>query len=251
MIQILTCCIGLWGSPPPTPGLDTAMNRPQTQMSSVTASTSRSESPGEWNVSRNSSFGLGDSGWRDDTRHSNGSVMCTYDSLSVPSWSPGVSHSVNQYESSWVPVPHPSANYDQRTNYQPFPVYEKKPVIDAGFALDKLAERFQDFKLKPQILSRRISDRKIRANMKKPACIECVFCKNNEESEKVYKSHVLKDVYGRIQCPILRLYRCPICGNPGGDAAHTIRYCPKSKAHHRKLETLTTANSKREKRRAV
>ncbi|KAL4231629.1 regulation of nuclear-transcribed mRNA catabolic process [Mactra antiquata] len=55
----------------------------------------------------------------------------------------------------------------------------------------------------------------------------CVFCKNNEEEPSVYRSHVLKDNSGRITCPVLRRYSCPICAAVG-DNAHTIRYCPKN-----------------------
>jgi len=55
----------------------------------------------------------------------------------------------------------------------------------------------------------------------------CVFCKNNGEQTAVYTSHVLKDDAGRVRCPILRKYTCPLCG-VSGDFAHTIRYCPKS-----------------------
>lgn len=55
----------------------------------------------------------------------------------------------------------------------------------------------------------------------------CVFCKNNGEQMAVYSSHILKDEAGRVQCPVLRKYTCPLCG-VSGDAAHTIRYCPKS-----------------------
>lgn len=55
----------------------------------------------------------------------------------------------------------------------------------------------------------------------------CVFCKNNGETVAIYSSHVLKDEEGRVCCPILRKYTCPLCG-VSGDNAHTIRYCPKN-----------------------
>lgn len=54
---------------------------------------------------------------------------------------------------------------------------------------------------------------------------ECAFCKNNGEQESYYKRHILKDSEGRIVCPVLRAYTCPIC-NAKGDKAHTIKYCP-------------------------
>lgn len=54
----------------------------------------------------------------------------------------------------------------------------------------------------------------------------CVFCKNNGADEILYKSHTVKDLKGRVLCPKLRLYKCPICG-ADGDQSHTVRYCPK------------------------
>eukprot|EP00090_Calanus_glacialis_P014479 TRINITY_DN23276_c0_g1_i1.p1 TRINITY_DN23276_c0_g1~~TRINITY_DN23276_c0_g1_i1.p1 ORF type:complete len:246 (-),score=59.36 TRINITY_DN23276_c0_g1_i1:455-1192(-) len=53
----------------------------------------------------------------------------------------------------------------------------------------------------------------------------CVFCKNNNESESVYGSHVLKDPEGKVVCPALYIYKCPICNNTGHDA-HTVKHCP-------------------------
>ena len=60
---------------------------------------------------------------------------------------------------------------------------------------------------------------------KKRGASVCVFCKNNGESEVVYSSHVLKDGAGRVTCPVLRAYTCPLCA-AHGDNAHTIKYCP-------------------------
>lgn len=56
----------------------------------------------------------------------------------------------------------------------------------------------------------------------------CVFCRNNGAPEEVYGSHVLKTSDGRVLCPILRAYTCPLC-SANGDNAHTIKYCPLSK----------------------
>lgn len=54
----------------------------------------------------------------------------------------------------------------------------------------------------------------------------CQFCQNNKESEEFYKSHTLRDTTGRVICPVLRAYNCPLCNNGGGDRAHTKSYCP-------------------------
>lgn len=56
----------------------------------------------------------------------------------------------------------------------------------------------------------------------------CTFCKKNGETKELYSTHVLKDSNGIIVCPVLRNYPCPICGIPGGDFAHTMRYCPQN-----------------------
>ncbi|XP_062325125.1 nanos homolog 1-like [Osmerus eperlanus] len=62
----------------------------------------------------------------------------------------------------------------------------------------------------------------------KPEPKICVFCRNNGAPEEVFGSHVLKTPDGRVVCPILRAYTCPLC-SANGDNAHTIKYCPLSK----------------------
>lgn len=53
----------------------------------------------------------------------------------------------------------------------------------------------------------------------------CSFCRQNNESAKVYRSHKLKSHNGKVTCPVLWSYTCSICGATG-DNAHTRRYCP-------------------------
>ncbi|XP_067909484.1 nanos homolog 1-like [Heterodontus francisci] len=68
----------------------------------------------------------------------------------------------------------------------------------------------------------------------------CVFCRNNNESVTLYTTHILKGPDGRVLCPILRRYTCPLCG-ANGDNAHTIKYCPLSKLQP-SLPKLKTRN---------
>lgn len=70
----------------------------------------------------------------------------------------------------------------------------------------------------------------------------CTFCKTNNETEEVYSSHLLKDSTGRVQCPILKLLICPICGE-SGEKAHTITYCKDFKKSKR-IQMMQKAISK-------
>eukprot|EP00092_Neocalanus_flemingeri_P076734 GFUD01095213.1.p1 GENE.GFUD01095213.1~~GFUD01095213.1.p1 ORF type:complete len:201 (-),score=58.67 GFUD01095213.1:36-638(-) len=56
----------------------------------------------------------------------------------------------------------------------------------------------------------------------------CRFCQNNGETEEIFLSHVTKESSGAVQCPILRSYTCPVCGQTG-DRAHTVSYCPRNR----------------------
>ena len=54
----------------------------------------------------------------------------------------------------------------------------------------------------------------------------CTFCFKNGETAEVFTSHSLQALDGTVSCPKLRSYKCTICSYPGGDHAHTRKYCP-------------------------
>ncbi|XP_072313919.1 nanos homolog 1-like [Eucyclogobius newberryi] len=78
----------------------------------------------------------------------------------------------------------------------------------------------------------------------KPEPKVCVFCRNNGAPEEVYGTHILKTADGRVLCPILRAYTCPLC-SANGDNAHTIKYCPLSRDQHRGASKAGRAVGKR------
>ncbi|XP_075994289.1 nanos homolog 2-like [Genypterus blacodes] len=65
----------------------------------------------------------------------------------------------------------------------------------------------------------------------------CRFCKQNGESVAVYGSHKLKSDEGKVLCPVLWNYTCPIC-EATGDDAHTRRYCPQAQRQQEANGTL-------------
>ncbi|XP_045157256.2 uncharacterized protein LOC123523668 [Mercenaria mercenaria] len=52
----------------------------------------------------------------------------------------------------------------------------------------------------------------------------CNFCKRNGERRMFVSSHNLQEC-GRVTCPVLQRYICPLCGATG-ESAHTVSYCP-------------------------
>jgi len=76
-------------------------------------------------------------------------------------------------------------------------------------AVDEVMEEFRrngrDFEYCPDVdtdVSKQSASR--RKKNKKPLPTECVFCRNNGEEETYYRQHLLKDVDGRVECPVLR-----------------------------------------------
>ncbi|NWH79092.1 NANO1 protein, partial [Piaya cayana] len=84
-----------------------------------------------------------------------------------------------------------------------------------------------------------------RSRLLRPDLQVCVFCRNNKEAVALYTTHILKGPDGRVLCPVLRRYTCPLCG-ASGDNAHTIKYCPLSKMQAAKqLKHARTALGKK------
>uniref|UniRef100_A0A6M2CP67 Nanos-type domain-containing protein n=1 Tax=Rhipicephalus microplus TaxID=6941 RepID=A0A6M2CP67_RHIMP len=56
--------------------------------------------------------------------------------------------------------------------------------------------------------------------------VECAFCRRLGETRSFARTHILRDpLTNAVVCPILRDYRCEICGATG-DKSHTRSYCP-------------------------
>ena len=74
----------------------------------------------------------------------------------------------------------------------------------------------------------------------------CSLCHRNGEAESLFRSHNLKTPDGRVvTCPVLRNYRCTLCGATK-DSAHTLRYCPlNADGAHNQGASLTELKKKR------
>lgn len=100
------------------------------------------------------------------------------------------------------------------------------PVPNVEAVMEEFRRNGRDFEYCPDLDNGTPEITPRRKKNKKPVATECVFCKNNGEEEAYYRQHSLKYDDGRVSCPVLRAYECPIC-HACGDDAHTIKYCPK------------------------
>ncbi|XP_076626165.1 RNA-binding protein nanos [Colletes latitarsis] len=113
-----------------------------------------------------------------------------------------------------------------------------EPQQNVEDVMEEFRHNGRDFEYCPDLDSNKLPETTPRRKKnKKPLPTECVFCKNNGEEENYYRQHLLKDTDGRIICPVLRAYTCPICG-ACGDVAHTVKYCPKSLKNGTSLTTV-------------
>ncbi|XP_018313198.1 RNA-binding protein nanos [Mycetomoellerius zeteki] len=122
--------------------------------------------------------------------------------------------------------------FDVTLNMRPLPTVDE--------VMEDFRHNGRDFEYCPDVdtdVSKQSASR--RKKNKKPLPTECVFCRNNGEEETYYRQHLLKDVDGRVECPVLRAYTCPICGATG-DEAHTVKYCPRGPYNP---NPISTANS--------
>ena len=106
------------------------------------------------------------------------------------------------------------SNTSNEANETFFPSNKRKLELPSKKAMNKLAD-FSCFTSAPS---------------KTNAC--CSFCKNNGEPKHIYSTHSIKDSNGKITCPLLKIYKCPICGESGQNA-HTITYCKQYKLARR------------------
>ncbi|XP_032686405.1 nanos homolog 3 isoform X2 [Odontomachus brunneus] len=113
-------------------------------------------------------------------------------------------------------------------------------AIEIEDVMEEFRLNGRDFEYCPDLdpdVAKQITPR--RKKNKKPLPTVCVFCRNNGEEESYYRKHLLKDDDGRVRCPVLRAYTCPICG-ACGDEAHTVKYCPKGPYNP---NSISTANA--------
>ena len=152
-------------------------------------------------------------------------VNSSFSSLSSSSWEDPSEHSQNLICLSAIPNYH--LDYARSIEWYDFYINGVDHNLDE-YDVYKIRVRSSPSRYQPAhnnrqgSVSRGLFDSRCTAASKPHSC---VFCKNNGEPLSVYGSHVLKDDCGRVTCPILRRYTCPICSS-SGDLAHMLKYCP-------------------------
>lgn len=138
----------------------------------------------------------------------------------------------------WIETSQPDKNLDLAENFPPLaPTNQHSNTSLSGVATPQESENvaktpelnFQgalkmnykpDLSFEDSVTTSDISNKK-EIKGKPP---HCVFCKNNKETEEVYMGHILKTAKGKVVCPRLREYVCPICSATGdnGNLPHHV-----------------------------
>ncbi|XP_035724189.1 uncharacterized protein LOC118442549 [Vespa mandarinia] len=135
--------------------------------------------------------------------------------------------------------------------------YYTNPYPNVDDVMEEFRHNGRDFEYCPDVDDYQQPVANIRRKKpKKPLPNVCVFCRNNGVEEIYYRQHLIKYADGRVQCPVLRAYTCPICGATG-DTAHTVSHCPmrskNSGSYQSKssFETISTTNDPKLQRNSI
>lgn len=127
---------------------------------------------------------------------------------------------------SWGSVGSRSPGYEK-------PIIRRPSGFDTSTLLVKVrscCDNSHNFKIVYECCNRELNSNNIEVVSHRqnpmPAVDLCRFCLRNGEPPSIVHSHRLRSQDGRITCPVLKQYNCPLCNNGGGDYAHTVRYCP-------------------------
>lgn len=120
----------------------------------------------------------------------------------------------------------PTVSLPPLSHPQPGNSIVKSPDPDSC-RLDKIYDQFFSLKTQPLSEVNKINMASLIAHRRaseRPGYY-CALCKKNGETPEFYRSHVLRDAFGKVVCPVLYSHSCEICGATGSDS-HTRSYCP-------------------------